>query len=180
MIYRVLRGASRLWNHTRHIRCQMKQWKKKSSTGAETSIWNAHGKRSTCWTTRFLTYLSSGCTYEYIHLRSEYCCAHYANIVPRRDTTRARPSPPQLESGEASRMRYDEQTAHRMVDFISNDLVSGSKPGLKLLDCSNDTSVIIVYIFIREFLHPPPTLLVHTLNTHRTHIVHTARGDGQK
>ena len=34
---------------------------------------------------------------------------------------RARPAP--AESGEASKVRHDEQTAHRMVDLISSHLV---------------------------------------------------------
>ena len=33
----------------------------------------------------------------------------------RRETTRARPSPPTAESGEASKLRHDEQTAPLMV-----------------------------------------------------------------
>ena len=37
----------------------------------------------------------------------------------RRGTTRARPRPLPAESGEASKVRHDEQTAHRLVDLIS-------------------------------------------------------------
>ena len=51
---------------------------------------------------------------------------------PRRETTRPRPTPPPPESGEASQMRPDEQTAHRTVDLVSSKLVYGSKPGLHL------------------------------------------------
>ena len=37
------------------------------------------------------------------------------NSSPCRETTRARPSPPTAESGEASKLRHDEQTAPLMV-----------------------------------------------------------------
>ena len=42
------------------------------------------------------------------------------NNTPRKETTRARPRPPPAESGKASKVRHDEQTAHRMVDLISS------------------------------------------------------------
>ena len=32
----------------------------------------------------------------------------------------ARPRPPPAESGEAGKVRHDEQIAHRMVDLISS------------------------------------------------------------
>ena len=42
------------------------------------------------------------------------------NSTRRRETTGARPRPPSTESGEASKVRHDEQTAHRMVDLTSS------------------------------------------------------------
>ena len=42
------------------------------------------------------------------------------NNTPPRETTRGRPRPPPAESGEASNVRYDEITAHRLEDPISS------------------------------------------------------------
>ena len=42
------------------------------------------------------------------------------NSASLRETTRARPRPPPAEPGEASNVRHDEQTAHRIVDLISS------------------------------------------------------------
>ena len=41
--------------------------------------------------------------------------AKIENSTPHRETTLARPRPPPAESGEASNVRHDEQTAHRRV-----------------------------------------------------------------
>ena len=38
----------------------------------------------------------------------------------RRETTRVRLRPPPAESGETSKVRRDQQTAHRIVDLISS------------------------------------------------------------
>ena len=38
----------------------------------------------------------------------------------RRETTRVRPRPPPAESGDASKVRHEEQTSHRMMDLISS------------------------------------------------------------
>ena len=45
--------------------------------------------------------------------------------TPGRETTRARPRPPLAESGEASKVRHDEQTAHSEVDLIESKFVYG-------------------------------------------------------
>ena len=54
-----------------------------------------------------------------------------ASSTPRRETARARPRPPPAEFGEASKVRHDEQTAHRPVDLIASKFVYGSKTGVK-------------------------------------------------
>ena len=66
------------------------------------------------------------------HLRSEQIFwKANENSTPRRVITRARPRPPRAESGEAGKVRQDEQTAHQMVDLILELLVNGSEPSVK-------------------------------------------------
>ena len=75
--------------------------------------------RLTCIYEYIYTYRSS----KYVRLDTQIARATFKkneNSTPRRKTTRARSRPPPAESGEASKVRHDDQTAHPMVDLVSS------------------------------------------------------------
>ena len=63
-------------------------------------------------------------TYEWTLEIGSYFAIKNNYTKPRRERTRARPRPPPADSGEVSKVRHDEQTAHRMVDFIWSHISS--------------------------------------------------------
>ena len=86
-------------------------------------------------------------TYEWTLEIGSYFAIKNNYTKPRRERTRARPRPPPADSGEVSKVRHDEQTAHRMVDFIWSHISSFTAQTLVkncLLDCS-DGRLFYVY-----------------------------------
>ena len=95
------------------------KWKRKHSgnTTRALIIWRS---ASYLLTTRCLTWLNrkNTCTY---NLRKTliYWPDKTKRVAPQRETTRARPRPLLESSGEASKVRNIQQSAHRKVEFIS-------------------------------------------------------------
>ena len=76
------------------------------------------------------------------------------NSTPRRDSARARPRPRPPESGEASTIRHDEETADREVDLIARRHDDGAKPVSKKTNSSSDSQPTYGYTFRVQFLSP--------------------------
>ena len=70
------------------------------------------------------------------------------NSAPHRGTARARPRSPPAKSGEASKVRHNEEAARREVDAMASKLENGSNPGLSNTSGVLRPHLIIVYRFI--------------------------------